>query len=329
LVASLLAVTSLCLTTATGGAADPVPVILDTDIGPDCDDAGAVAVLNALADLGEARLLAMACCTSNEWGAACIAAINTYYGRPDIPVGTYKGEGFLTESPYAEAVGRAFANPLGSGRNAPDARDLYRQVLAAQPDGSVVFCTIGPLNNARDLLLSEPDGHSPLSGKELIATKVRLLVVMGGGFPGGDEWNFMQDGPAAQSVTREWPGPIVFSGKDIGLAIETGARLATETPESNPVRKAYELYTGGRDRFSWDQTAALYAVRGARGYWDVVAGGQCVAQPDGLNSWREDCGGRHSYLREKMPPGQLARVIEDLMVRPPAAGRQGAAPGSS
>src|SRR5262249_39700333 len=30
----------------------PVPVILDTDIGPDVDDVGAVAVLNALADNG-------------------------------------------------------------------------------------------------------------------------------------------------------------------------------------------------------------------------------------------------------------------------------------
>jgi inosine-uridine nucleoside N-ribohydrolase len=319
LVASLLALTSLCLTGAAGAAPAPVPVILDTDIGPDCDDAGAVAVLNALADLGEARLLAMGCCTSNEWGAACIAAINTYYGRPDIPVGTYKGEGFLTESPYSEAVGRNFPNPVGNGHNAPDARDVYRQTLAAQPDGSVVFCTIGPLNNARDLLLSGPDETSPLSGKALIAAKVRLLVVMGGGFPGGDEWNLMQDIPASQTVAEQWPGPIVFSGKDIGLAIETGARLATETPESNPVRKAFELYTGGKNRFSWDQTAALYAVRGARDYWDLVGDGQCVVAPDGLNSWREVPGGQHGYIREKMAPAQLARVIEDLMVEPPAA----------
>ena len=37
----------------------PVPVILDTDIGPDYDDVGAMAVLHALADAGEARPLAV------------------------------------------------------------------------------------------------------------------------------------------------------------------------------------------------------------------------------------------------------------------------------
>src|SRR5579883_1622803 len=61
----------------------PVPVILDSDIGPDVDDAGATAILNAMADRGEARILAMCCCTSSEWGAPCLNAINTYYGRRD------------------------------------------------------------------------------------------------------------------------------------------------------------------------------------------------------------------------------------------------------
>jgi len=111
----------------------PVPIILDTDIGPDCDDAGAVAVLNALADRGEAKLLAMACCTSSEWGAPCVQAINTYYGRPDIPVGTCKREGFLTDSPYNGPVAREFPNTLKTGHAAPDARNLYREILRYLP----------------------------------------------------------------------------------------------------------------------------------------------------------------------------------------------------
>lgn len=305
------------LTLLGGAEAAPVPIILDTDIGPDCDDAGAVAILNALADLGEAKLLAMGCCTSSEWGAPCIAAINTYYGRPDIPVGTYKGEGFLTESPYNGPVAREFPTPVKSGHDAPDCRDVYRRVLAAQEDGSVVFVTIGPLNTARDLLLSAPDELSPLTGRELIAAKVRLLVVMGGGFPGGDEWNFMQDGPASKTLCEEWPGPIVFTGKEIGLGIETGARLMTETPVENPVRRCFELYTGGQNRFSWDETAVLFAVRGARDYWEVVGDGECVVEPDGNNRWREALGGRHGYLKVKMDPAQVGRVIDDLMVAPP------------
>ncbi|NRF95128.1 hypothetical protein HQN89_30025 [Paenibacillus frigoriresistens] len=58
-------------------------VILDTDMGPDCDDAGALAILHALVDRGEAELLAVTHCTSNPWGAGCIDAINVYYGGWD------------------------------------------------------------------------------------------------------------------------------------------------------------------------------------------------------------------------------------------------------
>jgi hypothetical protein len=36
---------------------EPVRIIFDTDIGSDCDDAGALAVLHKLADKGEAKIL--------------------------------------------------------------------------------------------------------------------------------------------------------------------------------------------------------------------------------------------------------------------------------
>ena len=65
-----------------------VKIILDTDMGPDCDDAGALALLHKLEKLGEAEILAVMHCTSSIWGPGCIDAINTYYKRPDIPIGT-------------------------------------------------------------------------------------------------------------------------------------------------------------------------------------------------------------------------------------------------
>ena len=36
----------------------PVPVIFDTDMGPDYDDVGAIAMLHAMADNGECTILA-------------------------------------------------------------------------------------------------------------------------------------------------------------------------------------------------------------------------------------------------------------------------------
>lgn len=298
-------------------AKEPVRIILDTDIGPDCDDAGAIAVLNALADNGEAEILGIMCCTSSPWGAPCIDAINTYYGRPNIPIGTYKKKGFLDKSKYDIHVAKEFPNSLKNGENAPNAKDLYREILSEQADKSVVICAIGPLNNLSDLLKTNSDKYSALNGLKLVKAKVKLLVIMGGVFPDGLSWNFQQDGPAAKKVTDEWPSPIIFSGREIGLVVKTGNRLYTETPESNPVRRAYELWTGGTDRPSWDQTAVLCAVRGTSNCWTASNRGRCVTESDGYNKWHDDAGGKHIHLLQKMPVQQLVKEIEDMMLQSP------------
>lgn len=308
-------------------AAAPVRVIFDSDIGPDVDDAGAVAVLHALASLGEARILAMGCCTSSEWGAPSLSSLNTYFGRPDIPVGTFKGAGFLPESKYNGEVARRFPGRLRRGGDAPDAAGLYRRILAGQPDGSVVFCAVGPLNNLRLLLDSPPDGFSRRTGLDLVRRKVRMLSVMGGRYPEGKEWNFEQDPAAAQRVVRDWPSPILFSGYEIGARILTGKRLHTESAADSPLRVAYELYIGKeKDRESWDQTGVLAAVRGPGTLWHSSGRGQCAVDPaTGANRWQPAPRGLHRYLIEREPPERVRRVIDDLMLHQPAA-RPGKAP---
>lgn len=299
----------------------PVRIIFDSDIGPDCDDAGTLAVLHALADRGEAIILGMACCTSSEWGAPCLEAINTYYGRADVPVGTLKKSGFLGgagDQKYNEHVARNFPNKLRSGANAVDAVELYRKILAAQPDGSVTFVATGPLPNVANLLASAPDAHSSLTGTALVAMKVKQIVVMGGNYPAGAEWNFKQDAAAAAKVVAEWPSPIVFSGGEVGSKIMTGACLETETPPSNPVRKAYELYIGaGKNRQSWDQTAMLFAVRGAADYFALSPEGQIIIESNGKDVWTAVPGGRCRYLIMKMNADDLSRVIDKQMLQPP------------
>jgi hypothetical protein len=109
-----------------------------------------------------------------------------------------------------------------------------------------------------------------------VKQKVRAWVCMGGRFPEGREANLINDGPSAAYAVQHWPTPIVFSGWEIGNEIMTGARLR-EAPIGTPVRRAYELYNGLKNRQSWDQTAVLYAVRGLDGgladYWDVQSKG--------------------------------------------------------
>jgi inosine-uridine nucleoside N-ribohydrolase len=302
------------------GTKTPVNVILDTDIGPDCDDAGAIAILHALADRGEATILGMMCCISSPWGARCIHAINSYYGRPGIPIGTLEQSGFLDGEKshlFNRQVAQDFQDRSKNGCPALGATAAYRRLLADAPDKSVTVTAIGPLINLARLLDSLPDDVVPIAGVDLVRRKVNHVCVMGGVYPEGLEWNFEQDPAAARAVTTSWPTRITFSGFEIGAAIMTGPRLYTETPAANPVRKAYELFTSMKDRQSWDQTTVLCSVRGCRDYWDVERQGTNEVAPDGSNRWIAGPAGNHGYLKQLMDPEGLKVIIEDLMVAPP------------
>ena len=73
--------TSICF------AAEPVRLIYDTDIGNDIDDALALSLIHELADRGEVELLGVGISKGNLWAAVYTDVINTFYGRPDIPIG--------------------------------------------------------------------------------------------------------------------------------------------------------------------------------------------------------------------------------------------------
>src|SRR6185437_2250268 len=69
----------------------PVRLIFDSDMGPDYDDVGAIALLHALADKGEVKILATMASTKYEGVAGVLNVFNTYFNRPDIPIGVPKG----------------------------------------------------------------------------------------------------------------------------------------------------------------------------------------------------------------------------------------------
>ncbi len=315
-----LVVTSLVLVSRPLAAKPPVPVIFDTDMMTDVDDVGAAAVLHALANRGEARIVAVGVCVKNPWTPLCLDVLNTYFGRGDIPLGVVRGAARNEPSKYAEAIAREFPHRLKSAADAPDVVAVYRRMLAKQPDASLVFISVGQLTNLRDLLQSPGDAASDLSGVELVEKKVRAWVCMGGAFPRGREYNLFDDAPAAAYAVKHWPTPVVFSGFEIGNEIASGAILRNE-PKTSPVRRAYELYDGLHDRQSWDLTAVLYAVRGLDGgladMWDIHRGGTLEVKADGSNQWHASPAGRHAYLVKKMPPQKVAAVLEALMIERP------------
>ncbi len=297
-----------------------VPIIFDTDIGTDVDDAGALAILHVMADRGEAEILAAMSANQNRWCAPAIDVINTYYGRQDMPIGCSR-TGPDPEEWYHDTVGD-YPHDLTASDDAPDAVALYRRILAAQPDQSVTIVVVGWLTNMADLLNSKPDRYSPLTGSQLVKAKVKELVAMGGRWPNSPgkegEYNFHMDGAAAHKVISDWPGKIMFTG--LGQDVMTGARLVAQGPKNNPVPAFYRNFFKGHkvsERSSWDLIAVLYAVRGLSDYFTAISEGKCVGQKDGGNQWIPGPPSNHAYLVYKMPPTELAAVIEDLLLTPP------------
>ncbi|MBX3257438.1 MAG: nucleoside hydrolase [Chitinophagaceae bacterium] len=302
----------------------PVPIILDTDIGPDYDDVGAVAVLHALADKGEAKPLAIIASNKNKLVAPTINILNIYFGRPDLPVGAPKGEhdpdhGAVQQWP--ELLVSKYPHTIKSTDEVPDAVELYRKLLAAQPDKSVTIVTVGFLTNLANLLHSQPDQYSKLDGKALIAKKVKQLVSMAGKFPEGREYNVLIDSIASEKVFTNWPTPVLFSGFEIGEKVITGKELINNAAiQNSPVKDAYAKamlhYESDRNgRNSWDQTAVLVAVRGIAPYYTTQRG-QIVLK-GGNNEWKNDTNGRQSYLIAILPPEKVSAEIEALMMHQP------------
>jgi hypothetical protein len=300
----------------------PVKVVLDTDMSGDCDDVGALAVLHQLANAGEAEILACVVDGHDEDKAvaAAVDATNTYYGRPQIPVGTYQGpKHTATKSAYTSALRDEFPHAARPDDQMPKALDVYRKALANVSDHSVTIISIGFLVNLAELLQSSADQFSPLSGIELVRTKVKELVVMGGHFPKGDgaEYNFghSDGGPFTRYAIENWPTPILFSGWELGESIITGKTLKDAPP--SPLRRAYELYTKFAGRQSWDLVTVLAAVRDPNLYWTIQSNGYCHVNPDGTNEWTPTPNRGHSYLVAKAPPADVGKILDDLLLLPP------------
>ena len=331
----------------------PVPIIFDTDMSIDVDDVGALCSLHALADRGEAQLLAAVHNSASPSGVGALSVLNTYYGRDDLPVGYYAGHigdpngtGYISPwwferdpalgyspwqiGPYVPDLVALNADGTpkfpSRVRNASDADGtavaVLRRTLQAAPPHSVTVVSVGYLTNLHDLLLSEADEESELDGPSLVREKVAKLVVMGGRhrFHPGDpvEWNLAgadrgisvcggRDRHCGHhnnlgnisNITMElWPPsvPRVFLDFETGVSVRTGGVLQQGAPSDSPCRRAYEIFcatnqywcdadAGGMSRCSWDIQAAVYAVRGPEGIYELERGHNVIDPATGHNTW--------------------------------------------
>ena len=299
----------------------PALIIFDTDISEDYDDVGALALLHVFANKGEAKILATISSNAFETTVPAISVINDYFGRPYIPIGITKRLQPNRPCPqgWAQAIIAKYSHTYRSNKEAKEAIALYREILSKQADNSVTIVTVGFFTNIADLLSSQPDQYSPLSGKDLVNKKVKQLVSMAArldsGKNSGKEYNVCIDRVASQIVFEQWQKPFIISPFELGAKILTGIPLINDSSIHNsPIKDAFTIALqkdkNTTGRMSWDETAVLAAVRGIDPYFSERK----------LNlEIKEDCsdtliaGNKITYLGFKIKPDSMKKIIEQLM----------------
>ncbi|GKT45169.1 pyroglutamyl-peptidase 1 [Colletotrichum spaethianum] len=272
-------------------------IIIDTDIFSDCDDTGALLLAATSPDV---NLLGVNINYPSTYSVTATSAILAHYGLAEVPIGARRpltNESFFDTfsynlGEYASKISYHFPGgsiPFEAAEEAWDAVSLYRKLLA-EADEPVTIVSIGFFENLSGLLNSTADVHSNLTGPALIASKVSELVVMGGGYPSGREFNFFGDNPLRTAhVVNNWKGRMVFCGTEVGSIVLSGSKLLADGPLSDPVRQAYIYYNFYKPRESWDPLTVLYAMKGLGDIFEYGnINGHNFVYANGSNEWLFD-----------------------------------------
>jgi inosine-uridine nucleoside N-ribohydrolase len=298
-------------------------IIFDSDMGPDYDDVGAITLLHAFADEGRATILATMASTKYEGVAAVLNVFNTYFKRPGIPIGVPNGHAVNDRDwqHWTDTLIKKYPHRIKMNVEVPDAVQLYRKILASQPDHSVTIVTVGFLTNLANLIRTSGDEYSAYSGRELVRRKVKQLVSMAGRFPEGKEFNIFKDALASKTVFENWPTPVLFSGFEIGMKIFTGLPLIrNKTIHHNPAKDVFSICIpmakeDSAGRKSWDETAVLVAIEGYKNWFKVQEGKIEIAE-DGSNKWDDKKKGQFHLVDDK-PIEIVQQHINKLMMHQP------------
>ncbi|KAI1636613.1 inosine-uridine preferring nucleoside hydrolase-domain-containing protein [Biscogniauxia mediterranea] len=300
-------------------------LIIDTDLFSDVDDTGAL--LLALTHRN-VNILGVNVNYPSMYTGLAASSLLGYYNHSHVPLGlarpfsnvTYFDDYTYENGEYASKVAYHWQDnaslPWADASSTWDPVELYRKLLSEQDDQSVTIASIGFLDNLSGLLSSPGDAYSTLSGSELVTAKVRELVVMGGSYPSGREFNFFgHNATATAHVVNNWPTPMTFSGSELGNYVFSGAILSLEAPENDPVRGAYIWYNGyNKSRNSWDPLTMLYAIEGSGGVFRYAnLGGHNYVYPGGQNEWKSEGDGRVQHYLGLTVSNQTAGSILDRM----------------
>ena len=258
-------------------------VILDTDIGSSTDDLFALEMLHYYQQQGRCKLIGVVVDREGEDCAACADVMNTYLGcrdqmKSDVPIGLVR-DGVKNPTVWIDYkalptytkgdLTPMFARSIDDYSALPDGWQLYRRLLAAQPDHSVSICSVGFTACLAQLLESVGDAYSSLSGVELVRRKVKCLYIQGGSFGLSPEpdYNFLQGMGFAKTFFRLWPSDvdIIFDPMETGNGIVYQPEQVISDvswTDYHPIKQVYMTCNCDTGQMMWDPLTVINAVEG-------------------------------------------------------------------
>ncbi len=304
-------------------------IILDTDMGVDCDDAVALGLLLKAEKKKKLDLIAVTASTTREGATATIKAICDYYGKGEIPVGRLLSP--VLDCDKMNRYAKKCKEKYGTEDSDECAVKVLRKAIASCDD-KVTLIAVGPLTNVAQLLQSRADEFSSLDGKALVKQKVEKLLIMGGSFSFNNdmigksashrmvEWNILQDIGSAIYVADNFPVESVWVPWEAGFKVFTNMG-AGDNPvwfcmysfaEAHNFSEDNVMENGNIHRYSWDPITAMLSYQDLSEYFDLSPLGKIRVNESGFTEWSEG-DGKARFLIVKGGFDKLGKLIDAQM----------------
>ncbi len=241
--------------------ATPKTIIWDNDGCQDTDNMNSLAAAIRLQELGYLRLALVNNTDWTDFGAAIFRQMLDQAGLHQVPVSSSQG---TWNTPYPPTnVVCSPANLAGFNPTyLPRARQMadvegYRTALVEAADGSVEIVVGGGLRGVYDLLRSQPDAISPMSGAQLFAAKVTGIDIQAD-IPTTSNLNLGEDPEGAAYVMAHARVPIYFYGTGVSFG-DTGPGANFTRRQRYPFVATLE-FANALTRSSWDMWPLLGAL---------------------------------------------------------------------
>lgn len=311
-------------------------LIIDTDLGFDCDDAGALAIANKLKNAGKVEILAVTHSVNKKIGGDAICLINDYYGNGNIPVGIAERYALNVDNFYDEFYAKFhYADNFCGWAEKPTfykilnkfdfskyrdkeyspAKDVIINALKQSSDGEVTIVCIGQANNVADVL------NKNIS---LFQKKVKRVVVMCGNFNDYDyeyrlgdvfwkgEFNVLLDICSMQRLFAEKEIPIFVLDFNQGCNVLSGAPLQNQS--DNPIKTAYFAHGNGVNFNlpSWDLMTVMFASGIFFDEFALSKSGSVIIDDNGKSVFTEGTG-KHKLIYRKSSVCKFSSLINELL----------------